>query len=52
MPIYNKKARLVAEKEAEKAAPKPKTPPVVATKPLKTAPKAATKKVQKNTKKK
>ena len=52
MPIYNKKARLAAEKEAEKTAPKPKTPPVEATKPVKTASKGATKKVQKTTKKK
>ena len=52
MPIYNKKARLLAEKEAKKSAPKPKTPPVEATKPVKTAPKGATKKVQKTTKKK
>ena len=52
MPIFNKKARLLAEKEAKKSAPKPTTPPVEATKPVKTAPKAATKKVQKTTKKK
>jgi hypothetical protein len=52
MPIYNKKARIAAEKEAKKSAPKPKTPPVEATKPVKTASKGATKKVQKTTKKK
>ena len=52
MPIYNKKARIAAEKEAKKTAPKSTTPPVKATKPVKTAPKGATKKVQKTTKKK